>query len=707
MKKFLNSILVVLLLATAGFGQLNNVKSMVDLASDRSNLASATRLDSAFFQNLTRALENRDMNDQDFASLSAALTAASDSSRLLTISGTHSITSNTTMSGGYSVKATPSASFSITAGDTLFVQVPFYADRHQVFSGAGAVRFTQGTVSEVYPEWFGAARDGATDDAQEIQKAMDSIEKGKISFASGTYLVNQQIDLADTQGGVLIKGDGFGSVLKIANSSTIAAIFLIEKDRVTVDGLTFDVNHANSSTGTRKALKIQNCDNIRVMNCDFIGGEDLLVASTEFVSTASVNDFMFINNMSVNNENVWLAMGGTDNFVVTGNIFRGDGTNDTGTPFNATGNCDNGVIANNIIQYSGGAGVFLDDPGSTGDWPTNIVVNTNVIHGTYGDCILAEQGLRIGVSGNVIAEDHPVLGGDTGVSIGGQFNSAVGNIIYDKNNVGISMFYKGPGTAPPGQYPYYKLAVANIISDTGMDNFGSAARTGIWNQNIERSLIGSNLITNTLSPSGLQQYGIYATGTADYNQYVGNYIMRDSVNTILFANSNNVDVANLRMQTLGTIDSVAISAPAGELHIDEFVQTGDIDANGNGGHKYTYWFWAQNVPANTTTALSPFGSPTGHNHFQLIGSGSVIGVTYRTNAALTAGTAEIDIKVENVDTGFGLSLTSSSAIAVSATQDKDTDTFSNTQRLQVEIVTDSSFLPSGSMDIIVGVLIER
>lgn len=50
-----------------------------------------------------------------------------------------------------------------------------------------SVLFKGGAVKEVYPEWWGANSDDAADDTAPIQAAMDSIQRGRIAFRSGTY----------------------------------------------------------------------------------------------------------------------------------------------------------------------------------------------------------------------------------------------------------------------------------------------------------------------------------------------------------------------------------------------------------------------------------------------------------------------------------------------------------------------------------------
>lgn len=68
---------------------------------------------------------------------------------------------------------------------------PFSAGIYQVFSGSGAVTFGSGTVSEVYPEWWGV--DGTADDV-EINKALQSQTHGvKVVLSNKTYNITSTI----------------------------------------------------------------------------------------------------------------------------------------------------------------------------------------------------------------------------------------------------------------------------------------------------------------------------------------------------------------------------------------------------------------------------------------------------------------------------------------------------------------------------------
>lgn len=70
----------------------------------------------------------------------------------------------------------------------------------QVFSGfsAGDITFAAGSVERFFPGWWGAAGDGATDDAAAIQGALDAAATngGIVFLPTGTYKVDSTITIA-------------------------------------------------------------------------------------------------------------------------------------------------------------------------------------------------------------------------------------------------------------------------------------------------------------------------------------------------------------------------------------------------------------------------------------------------------------------------------------------------------------------------------
>jgi hypothetical protein len=109
--------------------------------------------------------------------------------------GVYSITMNTTLAGP--VLLLPGATFEIDEHIILSVNGPFEAPRAQVFTGLGKVRFADGAVDEIRPEWwgFGASATAATNDVAR-RKARDSITlRGTVRFPAGSFLVSDYVPI--------------------------------------------------------------------------------------------------------------------------------------------------------------------------------------------------------------------------------------------------------------------------------------------------------------------------------------------------------------------------------------------------------------------------------------------------------------------------------------------------------------------------------
>jgi polygalacturonase len=89
---------------------------------------------------------------------------------------------------GYPVRLFPGASLRPDFGVTLTLS-GVEAPLQRVFAGAGTVAFAPGRVAEVYPQWWGAAGDGAADDAAAISTAAGVLAAsgGELVFPSGAY----------------------------------------------------------------------------------------------------------------------------------------------------------------------------------------------------------------------------------------------------------------------------------------------------------------------------------------------------------------------------------------------------------------------------------------------------------------------------------------------------------------------------------------
>jgi hypothetical protein len=101
--------------------------------------------------------------------------------------------------------------FSINTGEVLTFSGTFDGSFGQHFTGAGLPLFGVGSITAIYPEWFGAKSDGVTDSTAAINKcrlAVPTTSAVTIAFAAGTYLANISLTDRDYYYGLKFKGQG-------------------------------------------------------------------------------------------------------------------------------------------------------------------------------------------------------------------------------------------------------------------------------------------------------------------------------------------------------------------------------------------------------------------------------------------------------------------------------------------------------------------
>jgi hypothetical protein len=125
------------------------------------------------------------------AALISSLAAISTNKRTLYIPpGNWSITSNITFPSNVMVKMEHGSTLTLSPGVSAAFNGGIDAGLYHIFnygSGSG-VSFGNGKINYVYPQWWGAAADGVTDDTLSCQYALNT---GKNVFIpGGTYLIN-------------------------------------------------------------------------------------------------------------------------------------------------------------------------------------------------------------------------------------------------------------------------------------------------------------------------------------------------------------------------------------------------------------------------------------------------------------------------------------------------------------------------------------
>jgi len=157
----------------------------------------------------------------------------------------------------------------ITLGNyNLVVNGPLTAGLFQIFeeNGTGSVSFGSNSVSQVYPQWWGATGDGSTDDTSAIQSAIDT---GKTIYLAPGMYISTKLTLSNSN--QTIKGDGIASVLKLKTGTDDDLIYAASKSNLVLADLKLDGNHSAQS-GNCDVINLNTCTDILLRNLTVVNG---------------------------------------------------------------------------------------------------------------------------------------------------------------------------------------------------------------------------------------------------------------------------------------------------------------------------------------------------------------------------------------------------------------------------------------------------
>jgi len=157
--------------------------------------------------------------------LEGAVSLAGSEEKTITIATNVSISDDLTVPSNITLKFIYPGKITIPSGKTLTINGVIEAGLWQIFDGDGSVSFGEGTVKEVYPEWFGAIADNNTDCSSAFSKANDSIKTngGKIKLSIGIYVLNSSFTPSSR---VSLEGEGEdASILRAGNNINLISIY--------------------------------------------------------------------------------------------------------------------------------------------------------------------------------------------------------------------------------------------------------------------------------------------------------------------------------------------------------------------------------------------------------------------------------------------------------------------------------------------------
>jgi hypothetical protein len=185
--------------------------------------------------------------------IQAALTAIGSNEAILRVpAGTYSISSNLTVPSNVTLRVERNASLAIPTGVTLTINGGLEAGFYQIFACTGTGKVVFGRVHrtrELWPQWWGAKADGATDDITALQAMVNcSVDSGGLPMflPGGVYKISDtvKLNLGVNYAGFTFRGagsspasDGFTTTLDATGFGDRPAINIQGARRVVVEDI--------------------------------------------------------------------------------------------------------------------------------------------------------------------------------------------------------------------------------------------------------------------------------------------------------------------------------------------------------------------------------------------------------------------------------------------------------------------------------------
>ena len=206
---------------------------------------------------------NQSYNVTAFASLSAAITAAG-STGVLYFPTAYTIPSGTTISLPIIVEGLLTCSGTATFNGTI--QAPL----RKIFSG-GTVSIGPNTPY-IYPEWFGAAKTGSSDDQPSISAALSAV-----TLASGSSAPNQFVVLTGTY--------YLGSVLTLTNSQmfkVVGGASFYPYSTYTGDCIVYQYNSNNTVTDIPTIVGFTTGAGLTLLGCNVLKATGFMIKNCKY-----------------------------------------------------------------------------------------------------------------------------------------------------------------------------------------------------------------------------------------------------------------------------------------------------------------------------------------------------------------------------------------------------------------------------------------
>jgi parallel beta-helix repeat protein len=412
---------------------------------------------------------------------------------------------------------------------------------------------------------YGAKGDGSTDDATAINAAVSAASAaggGIVYFPEATYIVGAPIVL---QSNVILLGDGYGSCIKLKNSTISDVVTSAATSIATmitnagVENLHIDGNKANQTTGNDNqnyGISLLGANRCWVDNC-FI--HDVKRSAIYFAGSRNRASFNVINDIGTVGSAGSTVIGRSgivfDQYINAGTVnpFRSraigneiDTTLEHGIKVYPNG--DGSVLEGNTITGWGYVGIWMEDA-------SECAVNSNTIRDGKSYGILfgnTSVGRNNSCTGNNVARVLTSAAGiNVGIGVGISFETqtggsivggaivacdAAGVYVSNSNGVGVSSVTVDAcgASGSTGGITLYQSVNCNIRGNTSRNNGTTGSRGAglqMWDSgtaNTGHIIDGNNFYDTAAGASKKQNYGIQGQNGTDScfigdNNLVGNF----------------------------------------------------------------------------------------------------------------------------------------------------------------------------------------
>jgi hypothetical protein len=213
-------------------------------------------------RDLAAAILQRGYSADDFPSLAKAIEQAErDSAMVIVALNTKSLPVSDTLRRTAALWVYQGGRIKLERGVTFKIQGHFFAGPYQVFEGAGNVIFDDGAVEQIFPQWWGAAGDSATNSTAAFQKAATAFaNKGTVRVPSGVYRIDDKINFSSNTSWIAERAT-------IVSADTNDYIFNLRRlKNIRIEGFTLNyVPRKKVRAPNTSAIYLSEVDSVEIM----------------------------------------------------------------------------------------------------------------------------------------------------------------------------------------------------------------------------------------------------------------------------------------------------------------------------------------------------------------------------------------------------------------------------------------------------------